>query len=97
MPPIVNIRLPLDMAGDADDKRFDLALSTITADPNVDAIIAIALFQTPGADSRVAETLIRYGLNSGKPLVVVSAGGEYTQAHKHMIEELRGAGVRLSR
>jgi acetyl coenzyme A synthetase (ADP forming)-like protein len=86
MPKIVNIRLPLDMAGDADDTRFASALETVTNDPNVDAIMAIALFQTPGADSRVAATLMRYGTGSKKPLVVVSAGGDYTQSHKKTIE-----------
>ncbi len=86
MPPIVNVRLPLDMAGDADDKRFNSALETITNDPNVDATMVIALFQTPGADSRVAASLIHYGTLMKKPLVVVSPGGTYTQAHKNMME-----------
>jgi acetyl coenzyme A synthetase (ADP forming)-like protein len=86
MPKIVNIRLPLDMAGDADERRFGAALETVTNDPNVDAIMAIALFQTPGADSRVASILMKYGTESVKPLVVVSAGGEYTQSQKRVIE-----------
>ncbi len=86
MPPIVNIRLPLDMAGDADDVRFNAALKMLSADPNVDMILAIALFQTPGADSRVAASLIHYGTSMAKPLAVVSAGGTYTQAHRNMIE-----------
>ena len=86
MPTIVNIRQPLDMAGDADDKRFAAALSTISADPNVDAIIVIALFQTPGADSRVAATISHYNGVIKKPLVVVSIGGSYTEVHKNMLE-----------
>ncbi|MGC9190311.1 MAG: acetate--CoA ligase family protein [Candidatus Micrarchaeia archaeon] len=86
LPPIVNVRMPLDLAGDADDKRFSDALSIIESDPNVDAIMAIALFQTPGADSRVAASLIHYGTLMKKPLVVVSMGGSYTQAHRAMIE-----------
>ncbi len=86
MPPIVNIRLPLDMAGDADDRRFAAALEAIEKDQNIDAIMAIALFQTPGADSRVAATLIHYATNMSKPLVVVSMGGSYTRAHKEMME-----------
>ena len=88
MPKIVNIRLPLDMAGDADENRFGSALEVISNDPNVDAIMAIALFQTPGADSRVAATLMRYGTESKKPLVVVSAGGDYTQSMKKTIESV---------
>jgi len=86
MPPIVNIRLPLDMAGDADDRRFSAALEAIENDPNIDAILVIALFQTPGADSRVAATLIHYATQMSKPLVVVSMGGSYTRMHKEMME-----------
>ncbi|MGD0729526.1 MAG: CoA-binding protein [Candidatus Micrarchaeaceae archaeon] len=86
MPPIVNIRLPLDMAGDADDKRFSAAMDAIEKDPNVDAILAIVLFQTPGADSRVAATMVHYASNTTKPLVVVSIGGSYTRMHKEMME-----------
>ena len=86
MPPIVNVRLPLDMAGDADDKRFGDALRTVEADPNVDAIMAIALFQTPGADSKVANMMINYSTNRTKPLVVVSMGGSYTRKQKAIME-----------
>ncbi len=86
MPKIVNIRLPLDMAGDADDKRFGAALDVMMNEEEIDAIIVIALFQTPGADSRVAATLIHYGTLMKKPLLVVSPGGSYTQAHKNMME-----------
>ncbi len=86
MPPIVNIRIPLDMAGDADEKRFGDALSIISNDKNVDALMVICLFQTPGADSKVAEMIIRYNATINKPMVVVSAGGTYSQIHKSIME-----------
>lgn len=87
MPPIVNIRLPLDIAGDADDKRFEAALQAVGGDPNVDMIMAIALFQTPGADESVAASLINYKSGTGKPLVVVSCGGAYTQRQRKTMED----------
>ncbi|MFI5412538.1 MAG: acetate--CoA ligase family protein [Candidatus Micrarchaeales archaeon] len=86
MPPIVNVRLPLDIAGDADEKRFGAALDAIEKDPNVDALMVMALFQTPGADSSVAAKLIQYATRMSKPLVVVSIGGSYTRSHKEMME-----------
>ncbi len=86
MPKIVNVRMPLDMAGDADDKRFAAAMDVVTNDKNVDMVMVIALFQTPGADSRVAATLIHYKSNSPKPIVVVSPGGNYAQVHNQMME-----------
>ncbi len=86
MPPIVNIRLPLDVGGDADDKRFGDALDVIEADPGVDALIVVALFQTPGADSRVAEKLIHHATGMKKPMVVICMGGNFTEMHKIMLE-----------
>ncbi len=87
MPPIVNVRLPLDMAGDADKSRFEAALSALESDQKVDAIMAIALFQTPGADAGVAAKLIEYGTRMRKPLVVVSMGGSYTRTQRQTIEK----------
>lgn len=86
MPPIVNVRLPLDMAGDADAKRFDGALENVCNDENVDAVIVVALFQTPGADSQVVSTIIKHGTKGEKPIIVISMGGSYSKAHKAMIE-----------
>ena len=86
MPSIVNVRMPLDMAGDADDKRFSAAMDVITKDKNVDMVMVISLFQTPGADSRVAATLIHYKNLIDKPMVVVSPGGNYAQVHNQMME-----------
>lgn len=86
MPETVNVRFPLDLVGDADDKRFSDALDAVEKDPNVDALMVIALFQTPGADSSVAAKLIEYGTRMSKPLVVISMGGSYTRAHRVMME-----------
>jgi len=86
MPEIVNIRNPLDLAGDADEKRYSDALSIISKDPNIDMFIVIALFQTPGADSSVAEKLIYFKKNIEKPMIVVTTGSDFTQTHKIMME-----------
>jgi len=86
MPDIVNIRNPLDLAGDADEKRYSDALSIISKDPNIDMFIVIALFQTPGADSSVAEKLIYFKKNIEKPMIVVTTGSDFTQTHKIMME-----------
>ena len=86
MPPIVNMSMPMDMAGDADDKRFGAAMEVLSKDPNVDALMVISLFQTPGADSRVAAMIIKYGSEGKKPIVVVSPGGNYAEVHNNMME-----------
>lgn len=87
MPPIVNIRLPLDIGGDAGEQRFNAAFEALGNDPNIDAIMAITLFQTPGADERVAASIVNYGAKRLKPLVAVSTGSSYTQSHVKLIEE----------
>lgn len=86
MPPIVAIRNPLDLVGDADDKRYEAALAALSEDKNIDMIIVIALFQTPGADSRLVSTLIGYKQNLQIPMVVLSPGSDYTAVHKMMME-----------
>jgi len=86
MPVLVNITNPLDLAGDADENRYKAALSIISEDPNIDMIITIVLFQTPGADSKVAAEVIRQKNATKKPIIVISAGAEYSQMHKIMME-----------
>ncbi|MGC9099046.1 MAG: acetate--CoA ligase family protein [Candidatus Micrarchaeia archaeon] len=86
MPSIVNIRNPLDLAGDADEKRYSDALSIVSKDPNVDMLIVIVLFQTPGADSTVASKLIYFKKNIDKPMIAITVGSDYTQTHKIMME-----------
>jgi acetyl coenzyme A synthetase (ADP forming)-like protein len=86
MPATVNVRMPLDIGGDADDKRFADALRAVSNDPNVDALMVIALFQTPGADDRVSESIINYAAKRQKPMVVVSSGGAYTKSHVAVME-----------
>jgi acetate---CoA ligase (ADP-forming) len=86
MPPIVNIRLPLDMSGEADAKSYSTALDILSNDPGIDAFMTIALFQTPGADEKLASSLINYSSQKKKPMVVVSTGGTYTKSHVSLME-----------
>ncbi len=86
MPPTVNVRMPLDIGGDADSRRFSDALEIVSRDPSVDALMVITLFQTPGADDKVAESVIDYAVRREKPLVVVSTGGTYTKSHTTVME-----------
>ncbi len=87
MPALVNIRNPLDLAGDADDKRYGDALRALAGDPNVDMILVIMLFQTPGADSRLAAEVVSIKENVQKPLIALSIGTQYTEMHRTMMEE----------
>ncbi|MGC8671353.1 MAG: acetate--CoA ligase family protein [Candidatus Micrarchaeia archaeon] len=86
LPDYVNIGTPLDIGGDADAARFGGSLAALGKDPNIDMLIAIVLFQTPGADSSVAAEIIKQKNEVNKPLVAISPGASYTQMHKIMME-----------
>ncbi|HUB92549.1 MAG TPA: CoA-binding protein [Candidatus Saccharimonadales bacterium] len=86
MPLLVNIRNPLDLAGDAGDKRYHDALYPIINDPNVDMVIVIILFQTPGADSKLAAEIIGLKEIMAKPMITIATGTQYTEMHKVMME-----------
>ena len=86
MPPLVNSRNPLDLAGDADGARYTLALNMLNDDQNIDMFIVIALFQTPGADSALAAKLVDFKDKTDKPVIAISIGAEYTEMHKIMME-----------
>ncbi len=86
MPGTVNIALPLDIGGDADAQRFEDALEAVGGEPTVDALMVIVLFQTPGADEKVVESIMNFGARREKPMVVVSVGGSYTRSHAAVME-----------
>lgn len=86
MPKLVNIRIPLDLAGDADEKRYEDAITAVSDDPNTDMIAIIVLYQTPGADSTVSAAIVHLKEVVDKPIVVMSTGVGYTQAQKVQLE-----------
>lgn len=86
MPPTVNATNPFDIVGDADAARYEKALELVYGDENVDAIIAITLFQTVSLDPRVVDVIIKFSRKNQKPLVNVSVGGEYTEMQKRALE-----------
>ncbi len=86
MPPIVNIRMPFDMSGEANATSYSKALEVLGDDPGVDAFMVIALFQTPGADENLVTTLIKFSEQKKKPMVVVSTGSAYTKSHTALME-----------
>lgn len=86
MPPIVNIRMPLDMSGEANAESYSRALEILNKDPEVDAFMVITLFQTPGADESLVSSLIKFSERKTKPVIAVSTGGTYTRSHVSLLE-----------
>jgi acetyl coenzyme A synthetase (ADP forming)-like protein len=86
LPPYANVRNPLDIIGDADSHRYEVAINAMMKDENVDIILLIILFQTAAIDSGVVNIAIRASDLRQKPIISVCTGGEYTDMHKRIME-----------
>jgi acetyltransferase len=86
LPPYATAKNPLDLVGDADAHRYESALNAVMKDPNVDAIVAILLFQTVQLDSSVVNIVVKASDLRQKPMVAVCTGGEYTELHRRILD-----------
>ena len=87
LPPIINITNPLDLAGDATTGRYKLCIDACMKDKNVDVLLVIVLVQTPLIATDIVDVLIEASDLKKKPIVVVSAGGEYTEVMRRNLEQ----------
>ncbi len=90
LPEYARVHNPLDLIGDADSKRYALALEALMNDRNVDALLVIVLMQTVSLDAEIIDVLSEIGANYRKPMVVCASGGGYT---KFLISALEKEGV----
>lgn len=74
LPPFWSHGNPVDVLGDADVPRYELAISTCLADPNVDGILAICTPQgvTPAGD--LATAVVKLAKDRQKPILTVWMG-----------------------
>ncbi len=86
-PKTINVRNPLDLVGDATTERYKIALENCVADKNVDAILLIALYQTPLLTTDIVEIISEIKRETKKPIIVVSTGGEFTEILSKNLEE----------
>jgi len=77
LPDFGSFKNPVDLTGSVDTEMYQKVLDILMKDNDIDGIVAITLFQLPGLDDSVIEAL-RDSKMHGKPLVVCSAGGQYT-------------------
>ena len=86
LPSYAPISNPVDLIGDADHERYAKTLNLVVRDPNVDAIIVSVIFQTSVLRSEIVDVISNIARSTSKPIVVFSAGGEYTHTHLKMLE-----------
>ena len=78
---------PLDLVGDADVERYRSALNTVCSDPTVGVVLVIVLLQTSFIESDVVDAITEAHVTYGKPLIVCTVGGDFTQILVKMLEE----------
>ena len=86
LPHHMSYRNPIDVIGDAPSKRYELAMRYALEDENVDALVVIALFQSPALDEGIVDVMERVQ-EYGKPIVFVAPGGDYPERMARRIEE----------
>jgi acetyltransferase len=65
---------PVDILGDADEQRYEMAVRTCIADPNVDGLLVIYTPQGVASATKVAETVAKVAADKRKPLLTVWMG-----------------------
>jgi acyl-CoA synthetase (NDP forming) len=81
------IKNPIDLTGDADVERYRLAMDYAVKDDNVDMIVVITLFQIPTLTAEITDVISSFVEKSNKPIVVIAAGGRFTEVLKKSMED----------
>lgn len=80
LPGAANIHNPVDVLGDALAERYEFALATVLADPNVDAGLVILTPQAMTEATKTAEAIVRTTrANSTKPIFACFMGATKVQ------------------
>jgi acetyltransferase len=74
LPPYWSRGNPLDILGDADVARYELAVKTCIADPKVDGLLVIYTPQGTTQPTRLAESVTKIAADRRKPMLTVWMG-----------------------
>ena len=86
-PGYCSVRNPVDLTGDTNAERYQLALETLLGTPHYDAAIVIVMMQVPLLDLDIVDRLIAITRKYDKPLVALTAGGRFTMQGARLLEE----------
>ncbi len=75
--PFASVENPVDMTAQASDDDYDGVLAALNEDPNVDAILVYALFQTPLISEKLVDIITKWHREGDKPIVVGTIGSEF--------------------
>jgi len=87
-PPHVTLRNPLDLAGDADNERYQIAIKSALDSEAVDSLLLVCIPHTPGIDlESFVDMVVDASSKSKKPLVVCLPGGRISFGIRELFEE----------
>ncbi|MHB1131948.1 MAG: acetate--CoA ligase alpha subunit [Chloroflexota bacterium] len=75
LPRSANVYNPIDVIGDAQADRYEVAIDAALADPNVDALLVLLTPQAMTEIEKTAEATVRAGQNGSKPVLASFMGG----------------------
>lgn len=87
LPPLVTIKNPMDLVGDADTKRYQTAIEACLNDPNIDILYVVLLYQTPLITPDIIDIITEYKDLNKKPIITVSTGSDFTVVLRKGLEE----------
>jgi acetate---CoA ligase (ADP-forming) len=91
LPPAANLHNPIDVLGDALADRYEFALDTVLADPNVDTVLVLLTPQAMTEPAATAEAIVRIARQKpNKPVLACFLGAEKVQEG---VKILRDAGI----
>jgi len=85
--PFASVENPVDMTAQASDDDYDGVLAALNKDPNVDAILVYALFQTPLISEKLVDIITKWHRKGDKPIVVGTIGSEFALRMMRKFEE----------
>ncbi len=85
LPPIVSLENPVDLTGSAGPEWFDIAISELEKDENVDVIVAALTLQDEplAANWQKLPSILS---ERKKPVIVMASGGEFTKKVSYEIQ-----------
>jgi acyl-CoA synthetase (NDP forming) len=86
LPPYCAIGNPIDVVGDSDSSRYDIAFEEAIASDEYDIFVVGMLLQTPSLGMEITNHIANFSRQSGKPFVVISMGGGFTTKAGEIME-----------
>ena len=86
-PGYCSVHNPIDLTGDTDAERYQIAFDTLLGTSHYDAAIAIVMMQVPLLNLDIVDRLISIVRKYNKPLIALTAGGRFTMKGARLLEE----------